>query len=171
MLPLKIHEVPSGTRCFDWKVPDEWNVSEAWIRDESGKDIVNFKDNNLHLMGYSTPVSGHFAYRDLKKNLFSLPDHPDWIPYRTSYYHPRWGFCLTHKVLESLDPECNYEVRIDSSLEPGSMTYADLVLPGESEDEVLISTYICHPSMANNELSGPLVTAFLYRELAKNPSR
>ena len=168
---INITEIPSGTKCFDWNVPPEWNVKEAWVKDSSGKTIIDFSKNNLHLLGYSEKFSGILSLKELKKNLYSLPQQPDVIPYLTSYYKTRWGFCISDKQLKNLK-EDNYEVLIDSELNPdGSMTLGEAVLKGDSEEEVLLSTYICHPSMANNELSGPLVTAFIYDELKKRKSR
>jgi len=165
LVDLKVHEIPSGTTCFDWTVPPEWNVREAWIKSPTGEKIIDFKNNNLHLLGYSIPVREKMSLEELKKHLYSLPEQPDWIPYRTSYYKERWGFCLTHRQLENLQPG-EYEVCIDSTLDAaGSMTLADAVIPGETTEEIFFSTYICHPSMANNELSGPLVQAFLYRAI------
>ena len=160
ILPLTIHEVPSGTRVFDWTVPEEWNPREAWIKDPDGNKIVDFGQHNLHLLGYSTPIHTHMDLEELKGFLYTLEDHPDWIPYLTSYYEKRWGFCMTHRQYESLQPG-SYEVFIDADLEAGSLTYADLVIPGEREEEIVISTYVCHPSMANNELSGPLIATGL----------
>lgn len=165
LVDLKVHEIPSGTQCFDWNVPPEWNAREAWIKDPNGNIVVDFRENNLHLLGYSTPIHAKMSLAELKPHLYSLPDHPDWIPYRTSYYKKRWGFCLTHNQLMSL-PDGEYEVFIDSTLDKnGSMTFADAVIEGETEEEIMFSTYICHPSMANNELSGPLVQAFLYQAI------
>lgn len=168
IIDLKISEIPSGTECFDWKVPPEWNVKEAWIKDGSGKIIVDFRKNNLHLLGYSTGFSGKMELKLLKEHLYSLPAQPDVIPYLTSYYKRKWGFCITYRQLKELS-EDTYEVFIDADLnENGSMTIAEAVIKGETEEEVLLSTYICHPSMANNELSGPLVTAFIFNELKKS---
>ncbi len=165
IIDINIKEVKSGTICFDWKIPPEWNVSQAWIKDSKGQYIINFIDNNLHLLGYSTPVHKKMPLDELKKYLYTLPEHPDYIPYLTSYYYPRWGFCLSHNQLNNLKDDI-YEVFIDSQLnDEGSMTYADSIIKGESEKEILFSTYICHPSMANNELSGPLVTSFIYKAL------
>lgn len=165
---LSITEVPSGTECLDWNVPPEWTIKEAWIKDSRGRKIVDMADNNLHILGYSEPFSGKITYKDLKPHLYTLPDQPGLIPYLTSYYQRRWGFCLSHNQFLQLDKKETYEVYVDSSLdEKGSMTVAEAVIEGKTDKEILLSTYICHPSMANNELSGPLVTAFLYRELKK----
>lgn len=168
IVDLEIREVPCGTACFDWNVPPEWNIKEAWIKDSHGNIIVNFKENNLHVLGYSEAVHTTLTLDQLKSHLYSLPDQPDLIPYLTSYYKRRWGFCISHNQLSNLDPNEEYEVFIDSSLdENGSMTVGEAIIRGESEKEILISTYICHPSLANNELSGPLVAAFIYKELRK----
>ena len=164
---IKISEIPSGTECFDWKVPEEWNVNEARIMDSKGKKIIDFKDNNLHLLGYSESYSGKLSLTDLKKHLFSLPGQPDVIPYLTSYYKKRWGFCLSDRQLKELK-DGTYEVLIDSEFDPlGSMTIGESQIKGNTDKEILLSTYICHPSMANNELSGPLVAAFINRELSR----
>lgn len=166
IVDLTIHEVPSGTKCFDWVVPPEWNVCEAWIKDDSGKIVVDFNSLNLHLVGYSVPFHGYLSLKDLKSHLFSIPEKPDTIPYVTSYYREQWGFCLSHNQLLGLG-DGTYEVYIDSELNKnGSMTYGEAFLKGKSDKEVLLSTYICHPSLANNELSGPLVTSFIYKSLA-----
>jgi len=165
IVDLNISEIPSGTACFDWVVPPEWNAKEAWIKDSHGNIIVDFKNNNLHLLGYSVPFKGRMSLSELKSHLYTLPEQPDLIPYQTSYYKERWGFCITHNQLLSLE-DGEYEVYIDSSLNPkGSMTIADALIKGETEEEVLLSTYICHPSMASNELSGPLISSFLYQLL------
>ena len=165
VVDLQIYEVPSGTRCFDWTIPQEWNVKEAWIKDSTGKTIVNFKDLNLHLLGYSIPFQGQMTLNELKPHLFSIPEMPESVPYLTSYYKERWGFCLKHSQLLELKND-TYEVLIDSELNKnGAMTFGEAFIKGESEKEVLFSTYICHPSLANNELSGPLVTSFIYKLL------
>ena len=167
IVDLNISEIPSGTKCFDWIVPPEWNVKEAWVQDGSGKKIIDFAISNLHLVGYSEPFHGKLTLIELKKHLYSMPDQPTLIPYVTSYYKRRWGFCMSHNQLTDLK-HGEYEVFIDSTLnDKGSMTIADAIIPGKSRKEILFTTYICHPSMANNELSGPLVSSFIYQALKK----
>ncbi|HEX4498849.1 MAG TPA: DUF4910 domain-containing protein [Thermoanaerobaculia bacterium] len=169
-IPLEIHEVPTGTQVFDWTVPREWNIRDAWIKDPSGRKVVDFQEHNLHVLGYSVPVHARLPLSELKKHLFSLPDKPDLIPYRTSYYKEAWGFCLRHRTLEAL-PEGEYEVRIDSTLADGSLAYGECLLPGDSEREVLLSTHVCHPSLCNDNLSGIAVMTWLARALQARPRR
>jgi aminopeptidase-like protein len=166
--PLEVREVPSGTPVLDWTVPAEWNVRDAWIKDPAGRKVVDFGASNLHLMGYSVPVRTRVPLSELRSHLHSLPGQPELIPYRTSYYREAWGFCLAHRVLEGL-AEGDYEVSIDSTLAPGALTYGELLLPGASEREFLVSCHVCHPSLANDNLSGLAVTLFLARELARLP--
>lgn len=171
LLPLKRIEIPSGTQVFDWTIPPEWRVKAAYVTGPDGKRLFDVKDNNLHLVGYSIPFRGKLARAELDKHLHSLPDLPDALPYVTSYYRREWGFCLPHKVRQSL-PDGQYDVVVDTELDDnGSMTLSETVLPGASDAEILISTYTCHPSLANNELSGPLAASFLYRRLASWPQR
>ncbi|MEZ9761352.1 DUF4910 domain-containing protein [Vibrio splendidus] len=161
---LNVHEVPTGTQCFDWTVPKEWNIRDAYIIDPDGKKICQFNESNLHVVGYSTPVSKTINLEELQMHLSSLPEQPDAIPYVTSYYNDYWGFCITDKERKNLKKGL-YQVYIDSELKDGSLTYGELILPGETSQEVFLSTYICHPSMANNELSGPVVVTQLVKWL------
>jgi aminopeptidase-like protein len=170
IIPLMVSEVPTGTAVFDWTVPKEWNIRDAYIKDESGRRIVDFQQNNLHVVNYSVPVHEKLSLKKLKEHLFTLPEKPEWIPYRTAYYNPSWGFCMRHNALQALS-EGDYEVRIDSTLEEGNLTYGECYLRGESTDEVLISAHSCHPSLANDNLSGVAVAAFLARALSERKLR
>lgn len=159
---MTIHEVPSGLKVFDWKVPNEWQIEEAYIEDEQGQRIIDFKRNNLHVVGYSIPVDQWLSLDELDKHIYSLPDYPEWVPYVTSYYKENWGFCMAHKQRCMLN-DGKYHVVIKSKLFKGSLSYGELIIPGKTDEEIFLSTYVCHPSMANNELSGPMVQM----ELAK----
>ena len=157
-LPLEVSEVPSGTRAFDWIVPDEWNIREAWIEDLEGRRIVDFQNSNLHVLNYSIPIDAKVDRATLDEHLYSIPEHPEWIPYRTTYYAEQWGFCVPHRLRESLT-DSHYRVRIDADRSPGSLTYAECVVQGELESEILIYTHTCHPSLCNDNLSGIAVAA------------
>jgi len=167
---LKKIEVPTGTKCFDWEVPKEWNIKDAYIVDPSGNKICDFKSSNLHVLGYSTPIDKMVTLDALQEHLYSLSDQADAIPYVTSYYKERWGFCISQKERDQLKPG-EYRVYIDSELKDGFLTYGELIIPGDTEKEVFISSYLCHPSMANNELSGPVVTTFLAKWISELKKR
>jgi aminopeptidase-like protein len=166
-IPLDVYEVPSGEPVLDWTVPDEWNVRDAYIAKE-GRRIVDFQESNLHLVNYSEPFGGKLSLEELRPHLHSLPEHPSWIPYRTSYYSRTWGFCLADEELRRLD-EAEYEVVVDTTLAPGALTYGECYLPGEREDEVLLTTHVCHPSLANDNLSGIAVLTELGARLQEEP--
>jgi len=165
---LVVHEVPSGTQVLDWVVPEEWSIRSAVLTDPDGKVVADFAQNNLHVMGYSEPVDVEISLEDLQAHLYSIPEQPNAIPYVTSYYNRRWGFCLTQEARDKLRPG-TYRAQIDSEFSQGSMTFGELLLPGESTDEIFISTYVCHPSLANNELSGPMVSTGLAQWIMSLP--
>ena len=169
-VPLAIYEVSSGSQVFDWTVPREWNIRDAYVKNSRGDRVIDFKQSNLHVVNYSVPVSGKMSLEELKQHLFSSPEHPDWIPYRTSYYRDTWGFCVSHRQLEQLG-EDEYEVQIDSTLENGSLTYGEYLVAGTTEDEVLISCHACHPSLCNDNLSGVAVATFLAKSLMSSEPR
>jgi len=163
-VPLETREVPSGTPVFDWAVPKEWNIHDAYVKNSQGERVIDFQKSNLHVLNYSVPVKAKVSRDELVHHLYSLPQHPDWIPYRTSYYEERWGFCLTHHQLLALE-DGEYEVSIDSTLQDGHLTYGEYYIPGETTDEVLLSCHTCHPSLANDNLSGVALTTFLAKHL------
>lgn len=169
-VPLAIREVPTGTPVLDWTIPKEWNIAGAYIKTADGETVVDFRDSNLHVVNYSVPVRGRFSLAELRPHLYSLPEHPGWIPYRTTYYTEGWGFCLPHARLQALR-EGEYDVCIDSRLEDGHLSFGEVVIPGQRDDEVLISTHACHPSMCNDNLSGVVVATFLAAALAAQPRR
>lgn len=169
-VPVAIHEVPTGTSVFDWTVPREWRIRDAWIRDARGRKVVDFHDSNLHVVSYSVPVHARLPLAELKAHLHSDPAHPDWIPYRTSYYNDAWGFCLPHRQVEALE-DGEYDVHVDSELFDGSLTYGECEIRGHGGDEVLIFAHTCHPSLANDNLSGIVLAAFLAAHLGKTPTR
>jgi aminopeptidase-like protein len=163
--PLEIREVPTGTRVLDWTIPKEWNVRDAWVADGSGRRVIDFRASSLHVVNYSVPVRVRLPLSELKKRLHAIPEHPDWIPYRTSYYKEDWGFCLSQRALDGLR-DGEYEAVVDSTLEDGSLSYGELLLPGREPGEVLLSAHACHPSLANDNLSGLALVATLARLLA-----
>lgn len=163
---LEIHEVPTGTKVFDWPVPKEWNIKDAYIKNSKGEKIIDFKKSNLHILNYSVPFKKKVSLEELKEHLFTLPEHPDWIPYRTSYYKENWGFCIAHNQFTGLK-EDEYEVFIDTSLENGHLTYGEYFIKGKKTEEVLISCHICHPSLCNDNLSGVALSVFLAKYLSQ----
>lgn len=168
-LDLERHSVQSGNQAYDWTVNDEWNVRDAYIADVGGRRLVDFQEHNLHLVGYSIPVRATMTLDELRPHLHTLPDHPDWIPYRTSYYDRTWGFCLSERQLRSLG-DGPYDVVVDATLEPGELTYAELVIPGETIEEVMLTAHLCHPSIANDNLSGLVIATEVARTLQSLPS-
>jgi aminopeptidase-like protein len=169
-IPITRTEVASGTQVFDWIVPDEWNIRDAYVAAPDGTRVIDFRESSLHVISYSEPVRATLPLEQLRERLFTLPDQPDLIPYRTSYYSRTWGFCLPYRRLAELEPG-DYEVVIDSTLEPGHLTYGEVVLEGAGDEDVLISTYVCHPSLANDNLSGIAVAAMLAKELSQRELR
>ncbi|NCJ05411.1 DUF4910 domain-containing protein [Synechococcales cyanobacterium C] len=169
-LPLQQVEVPTGTPVLDWVVPKEWNIQDAYVKNHHGEKIIDFQQSNLHVLNYSIPVHKTLPLAELKPHLFSLPEYPNWIPYRTSYYQENWGFCLQHQRLESLE-DCEYEVYIDASLTEGALTYGECVLPGATTDEVLFSCHCCHPSLCNDNLSGLALMTWLAKYLSASSRR
>lgn len=168
-IPLSVSEVPSGDAVLDWTVPKEWSIRDAWVANAAGERVIDFKRHNLHVVSYSRPVRARMTLAELRPHLHSDPEHPDWIPYRTSYYGDNWGFCLAHRELEAL-PEGDYEVVVDATLEDGFLTYAECVIPGRTTDEILLSVHICHPSLANDNLSSITVATELARRLLDAPA-
>lgn len=159
-IPLSVHEIPSGKQVFDWVVPNEWSIRDAYIKNSAAERVVDFQKNNLHVLNYSIPVHRTMCLAELRPHLFTLPETPDWVPYRTSYYKETWGFCLSQRQLDQMKDE-EYEVCIDSTLKPGSLTYGEYLMQGATDDEVLISTHLCHPSLCNDNLSGVAIAARL----------
>jgi len=165
-IDLQIHEIPTNTQVFDWTIPKEWNITDAYIADSKGNRVVDFKKSNLHIVSYSIPIRQKMSLAELKKHLHSIPDLPNAIPYLTSYYKEDWGFCISHNNFLNLKDE-EYEVVIDSTLTDGSLTYGEFFVPGFTSDEILVSCYVCHPSMCNDNLSGVVLTTMLAKELSK----
>src|SRR4030067_1314164 len=165
LININIHEILSGTKCADWKIPHEWNVQDAYVKNSSGKKIIDFNKNNLHLLNYSIPINKRVKFNELKNHLHTLPYLPHAIPYRTSYYNKNWGFCISYNQYRRLNHNDTYHVYVDSTLKPGSLTYADKVLKGISGQEFLVTTYCCHPSMANDNVSGMVLWTLLLRWL------
>ncbi|MBF0482362.1 MAG: DUF4910 domain-containing protein [Desulfovibrionaceae bacterium] len=170
VIPVKTYEVPSGTKVFDWTIPKEWNIFDAYVEDMNGNNVIDFQINNLHIVGYSVPTDKIVTLEELNEHLYSLPEQPEAIPYVTSYYNETWGFCVSHNERQKLTEE-KYHVVIKSTLDAGNLTYGEYIIPGESDKEVFLSTYICHPSLANNELSGPVVLSYIGKWLASKPRR
>ncbi len=165
-IPLRVTEIPSGTKVFDWSIPNEWNIKDAFVKNSDGKKIIDFMESNLHVLNYSIPVRKKVSLSELKEHLFTLPEHPEWIPYRTAYYSENWGFCISYKQYLQLR-EDEYEVVVDSSLDPGSLSYGEYHIRGETDREILISAHICHPSLCNDNLSGAVLAVFLAKSLSR----
>jgi aminopeptidase-like protein len=169
-VPLEIHEVASGTKVFDWTIPPEWNIRDGYVKDSAGRRVIDFNACNLHVVNYSAPVDRRMRLSELREHLATIPEHPGWIPYRTSYYKESWGFCLSHDAALQLE-DGEYQVFIDSTLQDGHLSYGECYLQGSSEDEVLVSAHVCHPSLANDNLSGVSIAAYLARFIASRPHR
>ena len=165
-IPLNINEVPTGLEVFDWTVPREWNINDAYVKNSKGEKIIDFKKSNLHILNYSMPVDKIVSLNELKKHLHSLPEYPDWIPYLTTYYKENWGFCITHKQFKALKDD-NFEVKIDSNLEDGYLSYGELFIRGVLDEECMFSTYICHPALCNDNLTGPALLTYLAKRILK----
>ncbi|MEZ4867882.1 MAG: DUF4910 domain-containing protein [Caldilineaceae bacterium] len=175
-IPLTVHEVPTGTQVFDWTVPKEWNIRDAYVKNPCGEKVIDFQKSSLHVLNYSTPVAAKMPLSELKQHLYTLPKQPTLIPYRTSYYQENWGFCLTHETLQRLEAAeqaetGDYEIKIDSTLADGALTYGEFVLPGESEETVLISCHCCHPALCNDNLSGIALSTMLAQQMSAHPRR
>ncbi len=174
VIPLVVHEVPTGTQVFDWQIPREWHIRDAYVKNGAGRRVIDFRQSNLHVISYSRPVAEVMRWSQLRGHLRTLPDRPDWIPFRTMYFEDGWGFCLSHRQyleLEAAGDDETYEVCIDSSLYDGSLTYGEIYLPGDEPDEVLLSTHVCHPSLANDNLSGIAIATRLAQHLERRPRR
>jgi aminopeptidase-like protein len=169
-IPLEIHEVPSGTPVLDWTVPKEWNIRDAYVKNSKGERVIDFRQSNLHVLNYSIPIQQTMTLAELKPHLFTTPEYPDWIPYRTSYYKETWGFCLSHNQFLAL-PEDDYEVCIDSTLEDGSLTYGECFIQGETDEEIFLSCHACHPSLCNDNLSGIALATLLAKNLREIKTR
>jgi aminopeptidase-like protein len=170
LIPLQVTEVPTGTEVFDWTVPKEWNIRDAFVKDGSGRRVIDFREHNLHVVNYSAPIRATMSLEELRPRLHTLPEFPDRIPHRTSYFTETWGFCLRHRDLVLLEPG-EYEVVVDSTLEDGSLTYGECVVPGETDDEILLSCHVCHPSLCNDNLSGIALATFVALHLLERPRR
>lgn len=170
---IETHRVATGTEVLDWQVPDEWDIRDAFVQDECGQKVIDYQKSNLHVVSYSTPVDRQMRWDELSEHLHTLPEHPDWIPYRTAPFQKRWGFCLSHRQYEQLAAKGNrlYQVRIDAQQRPGHLEYGELLLPGRIRDEFLVTTHICHPSMANDNLSGIVVATELARRISMDNDR
>lgn len=166
-IPLEINEIPSDTKVFDWSIPKEWNIRDAYVKDSKGNKVIDFRKSNLHILNYSIPVQKKVSLKELQEHLFTIAEYPEWIPYRTSYYNENWGFCLSHKDFVELK-EDSYDVCVDSTLHNGHLTFGEYFIKGQLSDEILISTHICHPSLCNDNLSGIAMTALLARQLSLN---